>query len=64
VKHIIESEVFCGCGKCEEAVQDILRMEQMLCRGARSILGLRRTKIRRERRSTYDRHRYATRVSQ
>lgn len=46
-KAIIEERIYCSCRKCEEAVQDILRMEQMLCHGAKTLLGHRRGALRR-----------------
>lgn len=63
VKHIIDAELFCACRKCEEAVQDILRMESMLCRGAKSVLTQRRKRIKRESRLPYYRAYYAERAS-
>lgn len=44
---IIQLELFCKCGKCEEAVQDILRMEVMLCKGAKAQLTKRRKDLQR-----------------
>lgn len=53
VRGIIERELFCRCGKCEEAVRDILRMEAMLCQGAKASLTKRRKEIQREARRPY-----------
>ena len=58
VKHIIDEELICRCGKCEEAVQDILRMETMLCRGAKTQLTRRRQRLKSEGRRTYYRDYY------
>lgn len=58
VLQIIEQEVFCRCRGCEEAVQTILRMESMLCRGAKAELTRRRMRIQTERRRPYFRERY------
>lgn len=59
VRALIEAEVACSCGKCTEAVADILRMETMLCRGAKAALTRRRKEIQRVRRRPYFQRRYA-----
>lgn len=53
VRAVIEAEVFCRCGQCEDAVQDILRMERMLCQGAKNILARRRNDLKRAARRPY-----------
>lgn len=53
VRRVIEQELFCRCEKCETAVQDILRMEAMLCRGGKAALTKRRKEIGRVRRLPY-----------
>ena len=63
MKHIIEDDVFCACEKCEGAVQDILRMESMLCQGAKGIPTRRRNRIERESRLPYYQRYYAERKS-
>jgi hypothetical protein len=62
MKHIIDRELFCRCQQCEGAVQDILRMEQMLCHGAKAVLSKRRKAILREKRAPYFQERYARKV--
>lgn len=62
MKHIIDRELFCRCGRCESAVRDILRMEMMLCQGAKAALTKRRKEIQREVRAPYFRARYAGKV--
>jgi hypothetical protein len=57
MKHIVERELLCRCQKCEGAVQDILRMELMLCQGAKVSLARRRKEIQREKRAPYFRER-------
>lgn len=47
VQRIIDRPVDCPCGQCDDAVPDILRMERMLCRGARASLAHRRRQIHR-----------------
>lgn len=63
MKHIINREVFCKCQKCEGAVQDILRMELMLCSSAKRHLTVRRREIQKERRRPYFQQRYREQVA-
>lgn len=53
IKRVIQLELFCRCSKCEEAVQDILRMEQMLCQGGKAALTKRRKQIEAVKRRPY-----------
>lgn len=62
VKVEIDRELFCKCGQCEAALHDILRMELMLCTGAKTQLGKRRKRIQSELRKPYFRERYAAQV--
>lgn len=59
VRALIEADILCACGQCEEAVQDILRMESMLCRGGKYVLTKRRKEVQRALRRPYYRRRYA-----
>lgn len=62
IKAVIERAFACKCGQCEEALQDILRMEEMLCLGAKAEAGRRRKEIHREKRRSYHAKRYREQV--
>lgn len=63
IKEIVDRELFCRCGQCEDAVRDILRTELMLCQGAKATLTKRRKEIATESRRGYFRERYAGKVA-
>ena len=53
IKLILDDNLFCRCGRCEAAVQEILRTERTLCRGAKMTLTRRRKALQRAARRPY-----------
>lgn len=62
MNEVINRELFCRCGRCEPAVQRILRLEASLCQGAKTALTKRRKEIQRISRAPYFRERYRRKV--
>lgn len=60
---VLEAELFCRCGKCEENVLAALRAYASMCHGARSHFGIRRRKLVQMERREYHRQRYLAKKS-